>query len=176
MPRFSRSSGLRCLVLGFLIALGTQGCGNDADDRYDDLPSDDEAAPAYSLEVAVTDSSSPLGALQFEITHLGNSGGFIGRDDQVECMPLVEAIVAANSIGGRTAKIGMISLQGIRTPALILRCGFRTREVLGPASFLVEVTDASDTNSAALDPPPTVAIESVTRRCSDCLPPAGGGD
>jgi hypothetical protein len=61
-------------------------------------------------------------------------------------------------------KIGLISLQGINTPADIMRCGFRTRENLSPGSFLVEVTDASDTESNQIEPEPKVLIRTITPR------------
>ena len=132
---------------------GGQGCPDD----------DDEAAPAYSLDFAVP-TAGRFGALQLDITHLGDSGGFIGRDDKVDCVSLIEAIVASNYLGELVIKIGLISLQGIRTPAAIMRCGFRTREELSPESFRIEVTDASDTNSEQVDPPPTVVISTITPR------------
>lgn len=135
----------------------------DQDPSYDDSPSDDERAPAYNLDITVQ-GEEPFGALQFEMTHLGNNGGFIGHGDSIDCVPLVEAIVAGNYVGERVAKIGLISLQGIDPGLLILRCGFRTREALSPASFLIEVTDAANKKSEPLDPPPTVAIASVMRR------------
>jgi hypothetical protein len=132
------------------------GCGDD----------DGHPATAYTLEFAINALPTPgrLGALQLEITHLGNSGGFIGRGDTVDCVALVDALVASNYPGERIAKIGLISLQGIPAPAAILRCGFETREALEPSSFLVQVTDASLTDGSAIDPPPTVVLSSVTRR------------
>jgi hypothetical protein len=137
--------------------------GGDRDPGYDDSPADDEAAPAYSLDFFV-DTPGRFGALQLEVNHLGNGGGFIGRGDKVDCVPLVEAIVASNYLGERETKIGLISLQGINTPAAVMRCGFRTRESLSSGSFLVEVTDASDTKSVAIEPKPTVYIKSIVPR------------
>ena len=135
----------------------------DADPTYDDSVGQSPAAPAFSLDIAVQ-GNERFGALQLEITHLGNNGGFIGRGDQIDCVPLVEAIVAGNYVGERVARLGMISLQGIPSPSLILRCGFRTRESISPASFLIEVTDASDVDSKPLEPFPTVAIVGIYPR------------
>lgn len=137
--------------------------GGDRDPGYDDSPADDEAAPAYSLDFYV-DTPGTFGALQLDVNHLGNGGGFIGRGDKVDCVPLVEAIVASNYLGERETKIGLISLQGIHTPAAIMRCGFRTRESLSPGSFLIEVTDASDVESKPIEPKPTVYIKSIVPR------------
>lgn len=135
----------------------------DRDRNYDDSPSEDESAPAYDLTIGVR-SGGRFGALQLEINHLGGSGGFIGRGDQVDCVSMVEAIAAANYVGERTAKIGLISLAGINTPANVVRCGFRTREPLSPNSFNVVVVDAADTESQPLEPQPTVAVTGVMRR------------
>ena len=118
--------------------------------------------PQYSIYFYVQ-SAGTFGALQLDITHLGNSGGFIGRGDKVECEPLVDAIVASNYVGGRDVKIGLISLQGINTPAHVMRCGFRTREDLSPSDFDVEVTDASDTESRPIEPMPVVVVKSIVR-------------
>jgi hypothetical protein len=137
----------------------------DRDPGYDDSDGDNPNMPAYDLEVAVV-SEGRLGALQLKITHLGGRGGFIGRGGQVDCVSLVEAMMAANYSGERLAQLGLVSIQGFRTPASVVRCGFRSGEPLSPASFLVEVVDASDTGTetAPLDPMPTAAILSITRR------------
>ncbi|MFN2378084.1 MAG: hypothetical protein ABR538_16255 [Candidatus Binatia bacterium] len=137
---------------------------DDRDPDYDDSPSDDERAPAYNLEIWATGDAPRFGALQFEIRHLGSSGGFVGRGDKVDCVSLVEAITAANYKGQGQVTVGFISVAGVRLNIPIMRCGFRTREGLSPASFDVKVTDASDTNSKPLDPEPNVVISSVTPR------------
>lgn len=136
---------------------------DDADPGYDDSPADDESVAAYTLEFSVLGSQS-YGALQLEVNHLGRSGGFIGRGDAVDCVSLVEALVASNYLGERVVKIGLISLQGIPASGPIMRCGFRTRESLSPASFRILVADASDTDSVQIDPPPTVVISTISPR------------
>lgn len=137
---------------------------DDRDPDYNDSDGDDERAPAYNLEIWATGDAPRFGALQFEITHLGSRGGFIGRGDKVDCVSLVEAITAANYKGERQVTVGFISVAGVRLNIPIMRCGFRTQEGVGPASFDVQVTDASDTSSKPLDPPPNVVVSSVTRR------------
>ncbi len=155
--------------------MGGSAAVNDASSGNGGVPSGDEGDPgyddscpsswrAYTLEIAVNQSSAPrLGALQLEVTHLGRAGCFIGPGDTVDCVPLVDALVAANYPGERTAKIGLISLQGIPTPAAVMRCGFKTKEALSPASFLVQVMDASTPAGDPVDPPPSVAV-TVTGR------------
>jgi hypothetical protein len=144
---------------------GDGAVSQDRDPSYDDSPGRDEAAPAYTVEFAVLGEGS-FGALQFDVTHLGRSGGFIGPGDKIDCAPLVEALTAANYVGERLARIGLISLTGIRMGGSIVRCGFRTREPISPNSFQVDVTDASSAGegSEPLDPQPTVVVASVTRR------------
>jgi hypothetical protein len=136
----------------------------DRDPSYDDSDSDNPNVPAYTLTFEVQGQGGRFGALQFEVNHLGRSGGFIGREDTIDCVPLVDAIVAGNFVGERLAKFGLISLQGVPFNMLILNCGFRTREPLSSNSFAIEVTDASDTNSNPIDPPPTVVLRTVARR------------
>lgn len=140
-----------------LAACLAAGCGGSGDG--------DSGVPAWDVEVAVT-SAANLGALQLRLTHLGASGAFLGTGDQVDCVPLVDALMASNFPGGRTVQIGLIDLRGFRTPASVVRCGFVTTEALAPDSFLVEVVDASgaEIDPRPLDPPPTVAVVSVTPR------------
>jgi hypothetical protein len=136
----------------------------DPDPGYDDSPSDDARVPAYTIEFQVAQSSVPrIGALQLEVTHLGSSGGFVGRGQDIDCVALVDGLVASNYLGERTAKIGIINLQGIPVPAPVMRCGFRTREPLSPASFMVQVVDASTPGGDNVDPPPNVGLV-VSRR------------
>ena len=135
----------------------------DTDPGYDDSPADDPSVPTVDLQFAIT-SSGRLGAVQFEVVHLGGSGGFVGRGDKIDCTGLVDAIVAANFAGERVAQMGLINIQGIETPANILRCGFRSRENLSANSFQINVVDASDTNSETLEPLPTVVLSAITPR------------
>jgi hypothetical protein len=130
-------------------AVALASCGDG--DSYTDTPEDD-TTPVYSIDFHA-ESAGNYGALQFDIRHLANSGGFVGRADKVDCVPLVDAIVASNYLGERMVKIGMISLQGIQTPADLMHCRFRTREELDASDFEIEVTDASDTSSQQVEPP-----------------------
>lgn len=142
--------GVQALALGLAVTVVTPGCGDG--DAHD-----------YDLEIAIG-SSELISALQFDITHLGESGGFLGHGDRVDCTVQLDAIVAANYRGDRDLSVGMVSLAGFVTPAVILQCGFRTREDLNPASFQIAVTDASGPDGEPLDPPPVVSITGISRR------------
>jgi hypothetical protein len=137
--------------------------GGDQDPSYDDSPADDDTVPSYSVDFLVQ-TAGTFGALQLNINHLGDSGGFIGRGDKVDCVPLVPAIVASNYLGERLTKIGLISLDGFSTPAKVMRCGFRTRESLSLGSFLIEVEDAADKKSKQIEPAPRVVVSAITPR------------
>lgn len=129
------------------VAALAAGCGDG----------DGSSGREYRVEFRVT-SSGRFGALQLEVEHLGSSGAFVGRGDKVDCVPLADAIVASNAMGERTLKLGMISLNGVPTPADVARCGFVTSEELTDESFDVEVLDASTTGGDPIDPPPAVAV------------------
>jgi hypothetical protein len=158
-------SGARCFAMRAVafvcaaVALGS--CGDDVDVCTN--PGGEFCpVPEYTIEL-YAETPGNYGALQFDIRHLGDSGGFVGRNDKVDCVPLVEAIVASNYLGERETKVGMISVEGIVTPAALLRCGFRTSEELTPADFEIEVTDSSDTNSMQVEPP-VVKVKSIIPR------------
>lgn len=140
------------LFMALLGSTALPGCGDGSD-----------YVPTYDVEISGL-GAFRLGALQLEIEYLGDRGGFLGRGDNIECVPLVQALVAANHVTEHVAKVGMISLEGIVLPAPLMRCGFRTREELTPDSFSVLVTDASDTDSLELDPYPAVVVSTVALR------------
>jgi len=135
------------------------GCGDGSE--FDTDPAGEVLA--YNVEISV-EGTARFGALQLSIEHLGRSGGFIGRGDSTDCQPLVDAIFASNSVGERTLKVGMISLAGVRTPARLMNCGFRTHEDLDADDFAIDVVDASDTNSQELDPVPSAIVSRISLR------------
>lgn len=146
--------GLRpALVAAVLICSSVYGCGEGNGD----------ADSTFTLEFAVTSASGRVGALQLEVTYLGDSGGFIASGDSVDCEALVDGLVAANYLGERTAKMGIVNIQGFSTPAPVLRCGFHTEDALDASSFNVDVVDASSPGGNPIDPTPTVDV-TVTER------------
>lgn len=133
------------------------------DPNYDDSIGGDSTAPEYDVVVSVT-SATGLGALQIEVIHLGSAGSWVGKGAGVDCASMVDAILAANFVGGRGVKVGLISLKGIPTPGPVVLCGFRTRERLSPASFQIRLVDAADTDSNPVNPLPDVVISSIVQR------------
>lgn len=119
-----------------------------AADNYDDSPGFSPGLPEYEITVSIVDNSAELGALQFEIDHLGSSGGFIstGGRDTLDCLILGGMLGAVNK-KGRSAKVGIIDLDGIPETGPIVTCGFRSAERIATGSFNVRVIDAGDTSS-----------------------------
>jgi len=151
--RFSSFLHGRCwqaLALGLLVTVITPGCGDDS-------------ASDYDLEIAIG-SSGLVSALQFDLTYTGDSGRFLGRGGAIDCIALVNSIIAANYRGQSEAAIGMISLQGVPTPAPIVSCGFRTADDPSAASFQINVTDSSGPDGEPIDPAPVVSITSISLR------------
>jgi hypothetical protein len=101
----------------------------------------------YAVTVSVTTTSGSLGALQFDVIHLGDSGNFVGKADSVDCSPQVEAALATgnNRRAGRLV-FALVDVGGFETPSPIVTCTFKTRESLDPNSFDVYVVTATDTN------------------------------
>ncbi|HYB98526.1 MAG TPA: hypothetical protein VEC57_05260 [Candidatus Limnocylindrales bacterium] len=124
------------------------GGGNDNDDPFDDSPSDDEAAPAYEVTANVS-AGETLGALQFEIIYQGDSGGWAGRGANVICEALTDGLAATNYPGKREVKVGLVSLQGIKSGPVV-KCIFRSHERVTANSFTVNVADASNLETAPL--------------------------
>jgi hypothetical protein len=147
MPSGVRARRRFVQIVAIAVAIVSTGCGDG----------DGSSIPQYTLEFQVT-TGGRFGALQLEVTHLGESGEFIGRGDKIDCVALVDALTASNYLGERTAKIGMISLNGVPTPAPIMQCGFRTYEELTPDSFDVDVVDASTTGGDPIAPIPLVGV------------------
>lgn len=146
-----------------LALLMLASCGGDVE--FCSCPGCDTDPHDFTVEFAVT-SQDRIGALQFDVAFHGGSGRFLGSGDQVDCTPLVDALVAANHDDECRAKIGLVSLDGIRTPASIMRCGFRAAEAPSPSDFRIDVTDASEASASSepIEPLPTIVVTSVIAR------------
>ncbi|MEO2138426.1 MAG: hypothetical protein ABGY28_13310 [bacterium] len=137
------------------------------DDAQDDDPAPPPADPVtYELRLAVTTSGVALGALQFELRHLGASGGFVGRGGSVECNGSISGAMATfNNVGNGKIKGAIIDIDGFPVPSEIATCSFRTSEDLLPGSFDMTVIEATDAdlggNGQSLDPFPGMAVVDV---------------
>lgn len=114
----------------------------------------------YEIEIEVT-SEGEFGALQVEVFSNDCNGDWVGRGDQVDCEALVEAIAAVNHVGPQALKVGLISLDGVETPTVLLRCRYESFAVPEPTDFRLTVVDAADTESSPLDPLPVLAIGAI---------------
>lgn len=149
---------------------------NDGGQANDDQPpgdgQDNDPAPppadpvTYELRLAVTTSGVALGALQFELRHLGASGGFVGRGGSVECNGSISGAMATfNNVGNGKIKGAIIDIDGFPVPSEVATCSFRTSEDLFPGSFDMTVMEATDAdlggNGQSLDPFPSMAVVDV---------------
>jgi len=137
------------------------------DDGQDDDPTPPPADPVtYELRLAVTTSGVALGALQFELRHLGASGGFVGLGGSVKCNGSISGAMATfNNVGNGKIKGAIIDIDGFPVPSEVATCSFRTREDLFPGSFDMTVMEATDAdlggNGQSLDPFPGMAVVDV---------------
>ena len=151
-----------CAGAALLATVATSGCGDDTCVIIT-TGGTHQALSEWTVTFAVTDASQ-IGALQADVVSDDCDGDFTGRADQLDCQPLVDAIFAGNHIGERSAKFALIDLDGFRTPAAIVACGYRSRGEPTAANFRIVVTDASDTNSSPLENTPNLVVASVTPR------------
>jgi hypothetical protein len=167
-PRSRRASSRRCspvravVSLVALAAAASLSCGDVNEVKTCPGGTVPDSSPTYTVEFSVTNVTSPVGALQFETSVPCTNTVFLGRGDQVDCTSRVDGILAANYLGPDTLKVGMISLEGVRTPSPILDCEVRSLEPPVAGDFHVTVTDASDSSSEPLAPAPSVQITHIT--------------
>jgi len=147
------------------VAAGT-GTGTSQDPTYDGSAGEDPKVPAYDVTVSTMPGgpTTLLGALQFEISYNGTSGGWVGIQGDAQCDALVDALRAINDTGARSIRVGLVSVQGMPTPAAMVRCSFRSRDYVAATNFTVQVVDASDTDSNPVQPLPSMRVSSVVRR------------
>ncbi|HYB97933.1 MAG TPA: hypothetical protein VEC57_02255 [Candidatus Limnocylindrales bacterium] len=157
----TRSFGFLLPYALALLLFSAGGCGDGSGGSFDDSDGDDQGAPAYEVTASVVDAVGLVGALQFEIRYLGESGGWAGRGASVICEALTAGLAATNYPGARSVKVGLVSLDGIPTPSAVVRCVFRSRDVLDEDSFEVEVADASDVETMPLEEFPAMEVTLV---------------
>jgi hypothetical protein len=127
----------------------------------------DNPPDEYDVVLAIPEdeiSIRPIGALQFDITHEGVVGGWVGSGGDVDCRWLVSADVSGcNEKSNRLLTCAVVSTAGFRGPRPILECGFATYEgVVDTSDFSVVVVDASAPDLFPLDV--EVQVDSVTLR------------
>ena len=137
------------------------GAGPGSENTNDDSDNDAQAV-RYAIQVAVTSDSGTLGALQFDITHLGASGGFVGAGGSVDCAADVAAgLTSFNDRGAGRLSAAFVDLNGFSTPTAVATCRFKTREQLARGSFQVTTIDASPPGLGQVDIRPTMEVVDV---------------
>jgi hypothetical protein len=119
--------------------------------------------PSYDVTAEVTNDAGLIGALQFDLDHRGASGGWQGARAGVACRWLVGGgITACNDTGAGKVRCALADISGFQTPSPIVTCVFKSSETVSPASFSVQVVDASDPefNKAGVN----MSVTSVVQR------------
>jgi hypothetical protein len=140
------------------------GTGN-REPQSNDESDEDTRAVSYAVSIGITTPSGVLGALQFDIRHVGASGGWLGAGSGAVCTPDVPVALATfNDRGDRWLSAAMVDLSGITPPGPVVTCTFKSREQVSAGSFSVQVIDAAgvDADDAKPDPFPAMAVTNVS--------------
>lgn len=121
----------------------------------------DETAGRYDITVSVL-SNTDLNSLHFTISSFFNDGDFIGHGDDLDCTVLVDATLTSKHYGDGSLEIWLENANSFEVPNDVVRCGFKTSEVIRDDSFGFELHDA--TNFTGADTDPTVTITDISER------------
>jgi hypothetical protein len=137
--------------------------GGTADPDAENDPGVSRATPSYDVTVEIMNNAGLIGALQFDLNHSGNSGGWQGAGGGVRCSWNVSGgITACNDVGSGRARCALADISGFQTPASIVTCTFKTDEAVSASDFNVQVIDSStpDFDPATVN----MAVTSVVQR------------
>ncbi len=98
----------------------------------------------YDITLAVDNDAGPLGALQFDVSYLGDDGGWRRRDGSPRCSwnPQIE-LHACNDRTSRTLRCAAVEINGFDTPTDVVTCVLAASEEPMPDSFAVSLVEAS---------------------------------
>jgi hypothetical protein len=124
----------------------------------------DNPPPQYSVVFDLVEAERPAAALQFDITHPGLTGGWLGAAGDVDCRWLVTSNArACNDRGNGILSCAVVNSAGLEAPVSILECGFASYDlVLVASDFDVTVVDASGVDLQPIEV--FVSASSVTGR------------
>jgi hypothetical protein len=143
-------------------ALEDDAALEDEDEDTND-PEDSQPVASYDVVLTVTSDSGPVSALQFDVNHLGSSGGWQGAGSKANCRQLASVNMnTCNDKGRGRITCAMVDLGGFPTPTDILSCVFKSADEVGIGDFSVQVIDASDPDMGVIQV--DVAITAVTLR------------
>jgi len=117
--------------------------GDAGDPDPDGEPSD---SVDYEITASITESVGAVGALQFDLVHLEEQGGWRGVHGSAECTWHVGdgAITACNDVGGGKLRCAAADVVGFDTPTEVVTCLLASPVAPSTGSFAVVVVDASD--------------------------------
>jgi hypothetical protein len=118
--------------------------GEEPGTGVNDATDDDARATEYGVRFDLAATSSPLGALQFDVKYNGGSGGWLGAGGGAACTWLVSAAIhACNDKRGGDLTCAIVDTNGIAGPAALMECTFKSRNSVAASDFSANVTDAS---------------------------------
>ena len=121
-----------------------------------------EPSAKYSVTISVVSELSEIGALQFDIDYSGN-GGFVGRNDGVECESLLADVLSAFTSRTAAKMTGaIVDVKGFSTPRAVAKCNVESSGAPPASSFKVTVTDASDIRTTPINPYPELTVSEVS--------------
>lgn len=131
---------------------------------------DDDSRPGaagdYRVRLALVETEAPLGALQFDVERLGQSGDWVGAGGGVDCLWVVDAdLHACNDKRAGLLTCAVVDVDGFSATQDLCDCTFRSRDRVTASDFRVTVTDASTPGLVAAEA--TVAVTDVSEIASD---------
>lgn len=148
--RRGRGIGMLGAAAALLATTIAAGCGGGTD----------ESANFYDLTVSV-DSATDLNSLHFTLYSFFNDGDWVGHGDDLDCTVLVDATLTSKHYGDGSLEIWLENVDSFSSPADVVRCGFKTSEIIRDDSFDIEFHDA--TNFIGVATNATVAITDLNQ-------------
>lgn len=143
------SCRLGAAAAALLAATLAVGCGGGTD------------STDYDVTVSVL-TSTDLHSIHLNLQSFFNDGDFIGHGEDVDCVPLVNAVMTTRHYGDGSIDIWLEATTSFAVPAAVVRCGLRTAETMRDTSLNVDVIDATDFTFSPTDA--TATISSVVPR------------
>ncbi len=114
----------------------------------------------HFITFGVTSTHAAVGALQFDVDFLGDTGAFAVSGDKADCTNLTANSVLATSVIDGQLTAGLISLSGFSAPTNVIRCLFISATAPVADDFDVTVTEARTVDGDPLYP--DVSVSSIT--------------
>lgn len=113
----------------------------------------------HYITFGVTSVHLAVGALQFEVDFVGDTGAFAVSGEKADCTNLTSNSVLATSVIDGQLTAGLISLSGFTTPTNLIRCLFVAATAPAADDFDITVTNAETVGGNPIDP--DISVSSI---------------